>query len=61
MDLEDLPKPKPQIVVGDNLERLSLAELAQRIEELESEIARVRTTIAAKRDGKNAADALFRS
>ncbi|MGH6907572.1 MAG: DUF1192 domain-containing protein [Aestuariivirga sp.] len=60
MDPDDLPKPKPQIIVGENLERLSVAELEQRIEDLESEIVRVRAAIDAKRASKNAADAFFR-
>ncbi len=60
MDLEDLPKPKPQIIVGENLDMMSVAELEQRVEDLESEIVRVKAAIASKRASKNAADSFFR-
>ena len=61
MDPDDLPKPKPVITIGENLDMVSLAELAQRIEALESEIVRVKAAITAKRASKSAADAFFRS
>jgi uncharacterized small protein (DUF1192 family) len=61
MDPDDLPKPKPVITVGEKLETMSVAELEQRVEELESEINRVRTIIASKRASKSAADTFFRS
>lgn len=61
MDPDDLPKPKPVITVGEKLEMMSVAELEQRVEELESEIARVRAIIASKRASKSAADSFFRS
>ncbi len=61
MEPEDLPKKKPEIVVGENLELLSVAELEHRVEALESEILRVNAEIASKRASKNAADAFFRS
>ena len=60
MDLEDQPKPKPVITVGENLDLMSVAELEQRVEDLESEIVRVKAVIASKRASKNAADAFFR-
>ena len=60
MDLEDLPKPKPVITVGQNLDLMSVADLEQRVEDLESEIVRVKAAIASKRASKNAADAFFR-
>ena len=60
MELEDLPKPKPQIIVGENLDMMSVAELEQRVEDLESEIVRVKAAIASKRASKNAADTFFR-
>ena len=61
MEPDDLPRKKPAITVGEPLDMISLAELEQRIEDLESEIARVKATIASKRASKNAADAFFRS
>jgi uncharacterized small protein (DUF1192 family) len=60
MDPDDLPKPKPAVTVGDDLVLMSIADLEQRIEILESEIARVRQAVAQKRASKSAADAFFR-
>jgi uncharacterized small protein (DUF1192 family) len=61
MDIDDLPKKKPDIVVGENLELMSVAELEHRVTVLESEITRVKAVIAQKQASKNAADAFFRS
>lgn len=62
MELEDtLPKKKPEIVVGEKLDLLSLADLEQRIEALEAEILRSREAMTRKQAGKAAADAFFRS
>jgi len=60
MDPEDLPKPKPVITVGQNLDLMSVAELEQRVEDLESEIVRVKAAIASKRASKSTADTFFR-
>ena len=60
MDMDELPKPKPKMVIGENLDEISLAELAQRIESLEAEITRVRAEIARKQAGKAAAAAFFK-
>jgi uncharacterized small protein (DUF1192 family) len=61
MDPEELPKKKPDIVIGEPLDAVSIAELEARIETLQAEIARIGTAIAAKRASKSAADAFFRS
>ena len=61
MDPDDLPKPKPTVIVGENLDLQSVAELEHRVEALESEIARVKAAIGSKRASKSAADAFFRS
>lgn len=61
MDLDDLPKKKPDMVIGETLDSLSVAELEQRIQALDSEIARVKEEIARKLATMNAADAFFRS
>lgn len=61
MDLDDLPKKQTDMVIGESLERLSIAELEQRIQALESEIARVKAAISAKQATKSAVDAFFRS
>jgi uncharacterized small protein (DUF1192 family) len=45
----------------EDLELYGLAELEERIEVLESEIARVKAQIDRKRAGRQAADALFSS
>jgi uncharacterized small protein (DUF1192 family) len=61
MDIEDArPVKKPEIVIGESLDLLSLAELEHRIIILESEIVRIRDTLARKSAGKAAADAIFR-
>ncbi|NJM31037.1 MAG: DUF1192 domain-containing protein [Rhizobiales bacterium] len=60
MDLDDLPKKKPDMVIGEILDPLSVAELEQRIQALDSEIARVKEEIAKKLATMNAADAFFR-
>ena len=57
---DELPKPKPAIVLGEDLERFALAELDERIQALEAEIARVRTEITAKQKHAEAAAALFK-
>jgi uncharacterized small protein (DUF1192 family) len=61
MEAEDLPKKKPQIILGEPLDQLSIAELTQRIEALESEIGRVKAAIVSKQASRNAADAFFKS
>ncbi|MBI2718249.1 MAG: DUF1192 domain-containing protein [Rhizobiales bacterium] len=61
MDIDEPPKKPPGMVIGESLDLLSLAELEQRIEALESEIARIRAAVANKRSSKTAADAFFRS
>lgn len=61
MDLDDLPKKKPTtITVGEPLDLLSVAELEQRVQALESETDRVRAAIASKQASKSAADAFFK-
>jgi uncharacterized small protein (DUF1192 family) len=59
MDLEDLPKKPKAMVIGENLDAISVAELEQRINDLDSEIARIRAEIAKKQAGRAAADAFF--
>ena len=61
MELDDLPKKKPDLVVGENLDAISVAELEQRIQVLESEIVRIRAEITRKQASRSAADAVFRS
>jgi uncharacterized small protein (DUF1192 family) len=60
MDLENEPRPKPKMVIGENLDEISIAELEQRITDLDSEILRIRAEIAKKQAGKAAATAFFK-
>ena len=61
MSFEDLPKTPPAIIVGEPLDLLSVSELEQRVQALESEIERTRAAIQSKRASKSAADSFFRS
>jgi len=61
MDPDDLPAKKPDLVIGETLDAISIAELQQRIAALEAEIARIRAEIARKQASRSAADAFFRS
>lgn len=61
MDPDDLPKKRPDMVIGENLDMISLTELAQRIDTLESEINRTRAEIAKKQSSRSVADAFFAS
>lgn len=57
---DELPKPARAITLGEDLDRISLAELQKRVAALESEITRVKAEIVAKQMHKAAADALFK-
>ena len=57
---DETPKPKPAIVLGEDLERYAIAELNERITALQSEIERSRKEIAAKKKHADAAAALFK-
>ena len=61
MDLDDAPKKPANMVMGENLDAISVAELEQRIQALESEIIRLKAEIAKKQASRNAADAFFRN
>ena len=61
MDLDDAPKKPTNMVIGENLDAISVAELEQRIQALESEIVRLKAEIAKKQASRNAADAFFRN
>ncbi len=56
---DDLPKPKTA-VFPRNLETLSVSDLEEYIEELESEIARVKADIDKKKASSDAASAFFK-
>jgi len=58
---ELLPRKKPhEIVLGEDLSAMSEFELNARIASLESEIARSREAITARKATKSAADAFFK-
>jgi uncharacterized small protein (DUF1192 family) len=60
MDIDDRPKPKPVLTIGENLDTISVAELQERVLRLEEEIARVKTEIQRKTASKAAADSFFK-
>lgn len=62
MDWDDVkPKASTGLVVGENLETLSVAELEARIAALGQEIERVAAELAKKKAHETAAAALFKS
>ena len=61
MDLDDAPRKPANMVIGENLDAISVAELEQRIQALDSEIMRLKAEIARKQASRNAADAFFRT
>jgi uncharacterized small protein (DUF1192 family) len=61
MDLDDLePKKVRAYELGQDLSKLSVGELAELIETLKEEIARVEAVRAAKQASRSTADAAFR-
>jgi uncharacterized small protein (DUF1192 family) len=61
MNSDDLPKPKHEHVLGENLEAISLDELNLRVAVLEREILRIQEEIVRKQVSRSAADAFFKS
>jgi uncharacterized small protein (DUF1192 family) len=59
-DEDDRPKKKVAHEIGEDLSRLSLDELAARVELLKSEITRLEAAAAAKRDSAAAASSFFK-
>jgi len=60
MDLDNEPKAKPVMVIGENLDLASVTELEERIQALHAEIARVEAALAGKKASRDAAAAFFR-
>ena len=61
MELDDLePKKKKAYELGQDLSKLSVGELAELIETLKEEIARVEAACASKQSSRSAADAAFK-
>jgi uncharacterized small protein (DUF1192 family) len=61
MNLDDLPKPKHEHLIGENLEAISLDELNLRVKVLTQEIERIQAEITRKQASRSAADAFFKS
>jgi uncharacterized small protein (DUF1192 family) len=61
MYLDDLPKPKHDHVIGENLDAVSLDELSLRVKVLTGEIERIQVEIARKQASRSTADAFFKS
>lgn len=59
-DDSEAKQPPKRIEVGEELERLSIAELEQRVEILAGEIARVKEKITQKQSSASAAMAVFK-
>jgi uncharacterized small protein (DUF1192 family) len=58
---DDEPTKKVRVhVIGEDLSRLSAGELAERIGQLQAEIARLEADLSTKGATKAAAEALFR-
>lgn len=59
MDMDLEPKPKPKVILGEDLADASVGELAERIEALKAEIVRCETAMRSKDAARLAADAVF--
>jgi uncharacterized small protein (DUF1192 family) len=57
---EDAPKKKPVHEVGEDLSKLSLYELAARVEMLKAEIVRIEQAAAAKKASADHAATFFK-
>ena len=61
MDLEEDRRPKkPEILIGEDLRAISIAELERRIEVLAAEIERLNATIAEKKKSLQSANSVFK-
>jgi uncharacterized small protein (DUF1192 family) len=63
MDTDDLappPKKSKSYELGQDLSKLSVAELQALIDDLKAEVARVEQTLAAKQSSKSAAESVFK-
>jgi uncharacterized small protein (DUF1192 family) len=61
MELDNLPKPKHEHVIGENLDAISFDELGLRIALLQQEIQRIETERTRKQASRLAADSFFKS
>ncbi len=61
MNQDDLPKPRHEHVLGENLDAISLDELHLRVKVLSQEIERIEVEMTRKKASRSAADAFFKS
>lgn len=59
-DEADRPKKSQPIILGENIETLSIEEIEERITACEAEIERLRALLQTKHRSKDAADAVFK-
>jgi uncharacterized small protein (DUF1192 family) len=57
---EELPQRKAELTVGEDLSRLSIDDLQERIDLLKAEILRVEEAVTAKRASLGVADSFFK-
>ncbi|MGA7456027.1 MAG: DUF1192 domain-containing protein [Methyloceanibacter sp.] len=63
MDTDDIappPKKAKSHELGQDLSKLSVAELRALVDDLKSEVARVEQTLATKQSSKSAAESVFK-
>ncbi len=63
MDTDDIappPKKAKSFELGQDLSKLSVAELRALVEDLKAEVARVEQTLGAKQSSKSAAESVFK-
>ena len=63
MDTDEIappPKKAKSYELGQDLSKLSVAELQALIDDLKAEVARVEQTLAAKQSSKSAAESVFK-
>lgn len=57
---DERPAPRPDPLVGNDVSRLSVHEIEERIIALKAEIARLEAALASKQASRAAADAAFK-
>ena len=60
-DDQESQRKRPEIVLGQDLEMMSIEELGDRITACESEISRIRALIDKKQQSQAAADTFFKN
>ena len=60
-DDEDRVKPRPDLVIGEDLSSISVDELEARITLLEGEISRLRAEIVSKQGTRASAESFFKT